>query len=159
MTRNKLLAIVRCIRVILTSPKNTLSDKFYKNHLRPILRNPTSFQQWVEWCDQIDFAQLPFFENEKQKLSKEKQLAFHIGQTIHLLKGIEVYTKNHLISLDDQFYDLMNRKNSSDSLDILNSKLRLLTNHIQNLHIKEHDGYIIEFNDERVNYITETTQP
>jgi hypothetical protein len=147
--RNLLLAIVRCVRVILTSFKKAKKNKLYRETIRPILRND-SFSNWLKICLKLDFEL--FNTLSMGEIDLKKKLVFHICQTISLINGIEIYTKKDLINHHPDVEDIINRIASTTSSQKIYEKTNLLLKQIENLEIKELTNNILELNTFKVNY-------
>lgn len=83
----------------------------------------------------------------------EKQLAFHIAQTIFLLQGIEIYTKNDLCKYAPELSSIIKRAYSVNSLDLIMQKLQDLIDLIQQLPITQTESEVIQCDGNYVNYI------
>ncbi|MDB5012483.1 MAG: hypothetical protein JWQ25_685 [Daejeonella sp.] len=142
MARNFALAAVKCIRAILTSFKKTSYDSFYKEQIRNTLKFG-DFNEWIHILKQIDFN-MPFYDVHIKNLNSYKSLAFRIGQTISLSKGIEIYTKKELKASHPTLIPIINRETVVVG-DILQTKVLELYAILCTLPIRILEKNVIEF--------------
>ncbi|MFN8672294.1 MAG: hypothetical protein U0457_09485 [Candidatus Sericytochromatia bacterium] len=89
LERNIALKVSRCIRICLS----LLSKSIYRSEIKKAL-NMHDFAYRSEVLSKINFTEIP-----EEILTKEtlKAIAFQLGQTLCLIEGLEVYTKNEII--------------------------------------------------------------
>lgn len=129
LARNIDVAIEKCLTAIFTFYKRTNQDKFYKLITKEIKNGEAPMALRLDQLKQIDFNNMPYDDDEKNR-NAYKSIAFHIGQTISLIDGIEIYTKENLINNHSELTSIINRENLS-SIDSLNHKNVDLTNKIK----------------------------
>lgn len=130
--RNKNLAIEKCLVAIFTFYKKTDHQTFYKSIPKEIKNGKAALVDRLAFLEKIDFNILPFDEEAKNK-NAFKSLAFHVGQTISLLDGVEIYTKQKLISFHPDLEYLIKRS-SIEETNIINVKLAKLKESIIKYH-------------------------
>ena len=93
--RNKLLALYRCVRTILTNC--TRVNKIYRSKIMPV----KGIHPWNNKVKSLEFINFKEIETFNQKYQNDidtwKILAFYLGQFISLNKDIEIYSKKDLI--------------------------------------------------------------
>ncbi len=98
--RHLLLNIYRCIRTILTFCTRTR----YRSQIRPTLNGIHPFHHKLESMALLDFTTLDTFDAKYTRdVDIWKTIPFYLGQTIALMKGIEIYTKDALVAEFPQF--------------------------------------------------------
>ncbi|KIO74687.1 hypothetical protein TH53_24985 [Pedobacter lusitanus] len=148
LPRQKLLAVVRCIRAILLSVKKTSQ---YKLHIRPALK--ADFIDRLDALLKVSYDQPPF-SKEEDNLDEYKRVAFRIGQTLSLLDGIEIYTKEDFIRYHPDLAAIINRA-SMPILGQMEAKIAELYHVIQRMGIVQMDKDIVQWNQFKANFKTE----
>ncbi|MNJ83890.1 hypothetical protein D3C87_13190 [compost metagenome] len=128
--RNISLAIEKCLVVIFTFYKKTNHSEFYKLIPKGIKNGEVNLEDRLLFLEKIDFNVLPYEEDIKNK-NAFKSLAFQIGQTISLLDGIEIYTKQKLIAHHPDLEVIIKRISTGKS-NLINIKITTLKNSITN---------------------------
>lgn len=149
-----ILAIVKCIRAILTSLKRNSYHEIYKRDISPLLKSNLPFSEWIKCVELIDFNQ-NFYDNKVENSNKIKSLAFHVGQTISLIQGIGIYNKQELCYYHPELTWLIKREHG-EFYKPLKEKIKSLCSEISSLKINESSPGIVELNGFNVNYKTET---
>lgn len=126
-------AIEKCLTAIFTFYKGTKLKELYKSIPKEVKNGNSDFTNRIEWLNKINFNNIPY-EESVDNTNAYKAIAFHIGQTISLIDGVEVYTKRDLIERHPQLSSIIKRDNQSD-LNELNNKLRDLVKKI--IHFKD----------------------
>ncbi|WP_303917917.1 hypothetical protein [Draconibacterium sediminis] len=128
--RNKDLAIEKCLVSIFTFYKRTIHHEFYKTIPKEIKNGKANTKDRLSFLEKIDFNILPYNEDIKNK-NAFKSLAFHVGQTISLLNGIEIYTKQKLITHHPDLAAIVSRTDIGER-DVIKRKIIILKNSILN---------------------------
>lgn len=89
-------AIEKCLTAIFTFYKRTKKDDFYRTIPKEIKNGTVPLDERLKYLERFDYNNLPYDEDKKNR-DALKSIAFHIGQTISLLQGIEIYTKAELV--------------------------------------------------------------
>lgn len=126
LERNTPLAINKCLTSIFTFYKNTNHHEFYKSIPKELKNGQADIVDRLSFLEKIDFKILPY-EEEILNINAFKSLAFHVGQTISLINGIEIYTKQQLISFHPDLEMLIKRVNIEQRGNI-NRKITELRN-------------------------------
>jgi hypothetical protein len=141
--RNLLSAIHKCLEAILTFYKGTEHEDFYNAMPRAVLVDKQkTFSDRVHTLAQFDFENMRPSLDELENIEKYKKIGFHIAQTISLIDGIEIYTKQELIKYHPELLEIINRTPNS-SLKPLNEKLNILREKILVLNIQEETDFKI----------------
>jgi hypothetical protein len=123
LPRNKLLAIYRSVRTVLSM----FSRTDYRTVVKPILKGCHDFQLKINALKQLNFLTIESFnQSNGADIDIWKTLAFYIGQNMSLVTDdIEIYTKKDLVK---HYPDLTNfiYRNPLDAEDLhtLNRYLR-----------------------------------
>jgi hypothetical protein len=126
LERNIPFAIEKCLISIFTFYKKTKHHEFYKSIPKEFKNGQANIVDRLSFLEKIDFKILPY-EEEIQNMNAYKSLAFHVGQTISLINGIEIYTKQKLISFHPDLEMLIYRINI-EQRDNINKKIIELKN-------------------------------
>jgi hypothetical protein len=124
--RNKLLALYRCVRTILTNC--TRVDKIYRSNIMPV----KGIHPWFNKIKSLEFINFKDIDTFKQKYQNDidtwKILAFYLGQFVSLNEDIEIYSKKDLIKYHPSLYNFIYRKeiNDIDKEILQNYKNKLL---------------------------------
>jgi hypothetical protein len=117
-------AIERCLNAIfifyLGTSNHEISasiPKDVKNGKRPILER-------LELLKEIDFEKLSY-DSLNENLNAYKSITFRVGQTISLIDGIEIYTKQDLVYYHPELTAIIKREEIS-SYSIINKKVNEL---------------------------------
>jgi hypothetical protein len=113
-------AIEKCLTALFTFYKRTNQEEFYKSIPKEIKNGEAQMKIRLEKLNQFDFNLLPY-DDDMRNRNAFKSIAFHIGQTISLINGKEIYTKADLVYLHPELSPLIKRDNIG-SLERLNSK-------------------------------------
>ncbi len=148
LVRCKILAIVKCVRAVLTSFDKKNAGDYYTEYIRPKLKS-NSFKDWTQLLTGVDLNRIAF-ENEEAKINKLKSLSFHIGQTISLINDIEIYTKQELVYWHPELLKLIKREDCN-GIDLINGKLTELQGLIDSLDIIHHID-IVKYDNISVNF-------
>lgn len=127
MERVCILKIVRSCRALLTwFTKHKQHRLTIKNSLRSC-----DFNEYLKTLKNVvDISDPEFFKLISNKDSI-KSLAFQLGQTIALIRGIEIYTKNEISEMFPDLADmLMRREFTVKTFDILNKHKNELLSHL-----------------------------
>jgi hypothetical protein len=121
--RNIPLACVKCVNSTLLWFKASKLDLEYRQNIRPAMVSG----DWAKCIDQLLKLSFrpPFNDNDKENKNILKSLAFNIGQTVALLKGRELYTKQSLGAFFPELIPLLQRRDC-DADFILRHKLQEL---------------------------------
>jgi len=128
VTRNISLAIEKCLVAVFTFYKRTKHHEFYKSIPKEIKNGNAELEDRLSFLEKIDFKTLPF-DDENRNKNAFKSLAFHVGQTVSLIEGIEIYTKQKLIFHHPNLENLIKRLAIQDT-DIINEKIKRLKDSI-----------------------------
>lgn len=111
--RNKLLAIYKTVRTILTM----LTRTEYRTIVKPIVNGCHDFKMKIEAIKQIDFNTILDFNQANMKNEDVwKVLAFYLQQNISLIRdGIEIYTKNDIIQHNEKLRNFIERNDISNA--------------------------------------------
>jgi hypothetical protein len=120
LERNIDAAIEKCLTAIFTFYKRTNQDKFYKSIPKEIKNGEATLKDRLDKLNQFDFNLLPY-DDDMRNRNAFKSIAFHIGQTLSLINGIEIYTKADLVYLHPELSPIIKRENIG-LLERLNSK-------------------------------------
>lgn len=148
LPRNNLLALVKCIRMILTQFKKCSNRQYYESKIRPAIKE--NFYKWINILIEIDWAMFTF-NDEADKINAFKKIAFNIGQTISLLKGIEIYTKSSLKNQHPLLSQFIDRTNTNNS-EIICSYATQLHDLLITYPINIVNDNVIECNGEKVDF-------
>lgn len=147
--RCRILALVKCLRAVLTSFAKYSAPTYYETTIRPIIKSKL-FKDWIDLLDKIDFNELQF-DNDVIKKNQLKSLAFHIGQTISLINNIEIYTKQELVYWHPELSNLIKREECENSIALTHGKLKELQQLINTLELK-YSAEIVMFESSKVNF-------
>jgi hypothetical protein len=147
--RDLVLAVIKCNRAILSSFKKTKRHDFYKQQIQKVLRNG-SWEDRVNALSLLDY-EIPLFDQAAENLDSYKKTAFYIGQTLSLLDGIEIYTKDALVKNHPELGPLIRRELVPVN-DILKNKISLLQNAIIALRIEQTGDFTVRFNEVEYDY-------
>lgn len=128
VTRNISIAIEKCLVAIFTFYKKTKHYEFYKSIPKDIKNGNAELEDRLFFLEKIDFNTLPF-DDENRNINAFKSLAFHVGQTISLIEGIEIYTKQELVFHHPDLEYLIKRL-AIQKTDIINEKIKSLKDSI-----------------------------
>lgn len=117
-------AIEKCLTSIFTFYKGTKLNAFYKSIPKEVKNGKANFVTRMEWLQKIDFNNIPYVESVV-KLNAYKSIAFHIGQTISLIDGVQIYTKQDLLIYHPELSSIIKRE-EQNNLNVLNNKLNSL---------------------------------
>ncbi len=107
VNRHLLLNIYRCIRTILTFCTRT----HYRTQIRPTLKGLHPFHHKLQSLAVLDFTTLTTFDAKyTADIDIWKTIPFYLGQTLSLMNGIEIYTKDTLVTHHPQFANFIYRK-------------------------------------------------
>jgi hypothetical protein len=143
--RNIVLNVYRCIRVILSF----LSRTKYRTEIKSCLRGHYSFQSKLDILHSVDFTKLDGFNRKyTSDLDIWKTIPFYVGQSLSLLEGIEIYTKDDLVKYHPYFKRFIYRE-PIGILDknVLNYRTKLLIDKIIDLNLQQTDDHQL-FNDQ-----------
>lgn len=127
--RNVDLAVERCIGSLLTFYKKTNHNDFYNEVPRTVLKPLGSLQSRVAILREYDFNMRKPFDDEKENIERFKKIAFHIAQTISLIAGVEIYTKQECVYYHPNLLKVIKRV-ETEKLDPLNESLQVLLDKI-----------------------------
>ncbi|ARS38255.1 hypothetical protein CA265_00550 [Sphingobacteriaceae bacterium GW460-11-11-14-LB5] len=150
--RNILLAIIKCTKTLLTIFKITKRKEYYKHDLRPIVING-NFEQILNKINQLNFSE-SLFDDPQRNLDTYKSLIFRVGQTISLINGIEVYTKEDFKKYYPDLANIIDRK-IIDIVPLFSKYLNLLTEEIKFLGIKQTLKNVIQYDETEIDFRTE----
>jgi hypothetical protein len=108
LPRNKLLAIYRSVRTVLSM----FSRTDYRSSVKPILKGCHHFHLKIAALKQLNFLAIETF-NQRNAADHNiwKTLAFYIGQNISLISdNIEIYTKVDLVKHHPDLVNFIHRK-------------------------------------------------
>ncbi|MCA6493249.1 MAG: hypothetical protein IM572_11290 [Chitinophagaceae bacterium] len=120
LKRNVDAAIEKCLTAIFTFYKNTRHQEIYEAIPRQIKKGQAPMEERLRVLQQFSFNNQPYDDDAKNK-NAYKSTAFHIGQTISLINGREIYTKADLVYLHPELSPIIKRENIG-LLERLNSK-------------------------------------
>lgn len=129
LERNRSVAIEKFLSSIFTFYKESIQNEFYKSIPKNVKNASIPLSERIEYLSKFDFNLKPF-ESDRDNIEAYKRIAFHLGQTISLLDGVEIYTKQDLIKYHIQLKKIIDRE-LIDSYNILNEKLNDLINKIK----------------------------
>ncbi|KAG2393141.1 hypothetical protein C9374_009718 [Naegleria lovaniensis] len=126
MERVCILKIIRTCRALLTW--------FTKNKHRGTIKKALRSHDFNEYLgvlkNVVDISNQEFYKLISNK-DAIKSLAFQLGQTIALIRGIEVYTKNEISELFPELSDMLTRREfTTETFDILNKYKNELVAHL-----------------------------
>ncbi len=131
MKRDINAAVLRCLERIFTFYKHSPDNKEYYKSIPTDIKNGTAdLNVRLARLNELDLNLTPKFK-KGDEVGEYKRIAFLIGQTISLLNGIEIYTKEDLIKHHEDLTDIINRV-PINSYVILNEKCKLLASSIRN---------------------------
>lgn len=110
--RNKLLAMYRCVRTVLSM----LSRSHYRSIVKPILKGCHHFDLKIAALKQLDFRTIDQF-NQRNAADVDiwKTIAFYLGQNIALITdGDEFYTKAEVAERFPELKNFIYRKPLSE---------------------------------------------
>lgn len=90
VSRDVELKMIRCARVILSFLTRTV----YRKKVKLALRG--DFKDKIETLSQIDISQIQDFGKKQVDTDVLKRLAFQLGQTLALMEGVELFTKEDI---------------------------------------------------------------
>ncbi len=134
LERNIPLAIEKCLISIFTFYKKTNHDEFYKSIPKEFKNGSANLIDRLSFLEKIDFNILPY-EEEIKNINAFKSLAFHVGQTISLINGIEIYTKQKFLSFHPDLKMLIKRTDINQRDNINNKIIELKNLIIKNLNL------------------------
>lgn len=117
-------AVERCLNAIFIFYKGTNLDELYVSIPKDIKNGKLPMAERLEFLASIDFEKLPYNILDKN-LNSYKSLAFRIGQTISLVDGIEIYTKQDLVYYHPELHSIIKRERI-ESYGIINKKVEEL---------------------------------
>jgi len=111
LKRNKILAIYKAVRTVLTM----LTRTHLRSEIKPILKGIHPFDKKIKILQQIDFSEFIKF-NQKNTSDEDiwKVIAFYIAQNRLLIRAdVEVYSKEVVIEYYPELYNFIFRKKIS----------------------------------------------
>lgn len=150
--RNIPLAVVRSMRNILTRFKDTLQNDYYRQNISKILKHEPWYKR-IDLLSNLPFGQ-PFYEDFYEEYKFYKSIMFNTAQTMMLLEGKEIFTK---MQIKERFPQLAN---IFDNYELPDPALvqAILSEFGQKLHaapITYHEGKVLEWDGQKVNYVHE----
>lgn len=148
--RNLPLAVADCVVTLLMATKKKPHKEFYKNQVSPALKSP-------EWATRtsvlaaVDFD-IPLIDVVSENSKYLKSLAFDLGQTISLLNGIEIYTKQEIIDNHPILADLINRVPVANINEIMQGKIAELLKVLKDLSFSQPGPEMLQYQNEVVNF-------
>jgi len=137
--RDLLLKVIRCERKVLSSARRTKLRRYIKPTLRTF--NLMEYHK----CLSTHYEEIVDLLFEDENVEKLKIIAFQVGQTLLLMRGIEVYTKGEIVSYYPQLKQYLYR--SLEEPDSLKELLGEFVNEVQPI-IDEcvfKDNYMVEY--------------
>lgn len=147
--RNVLLAVVKCVKVLMFTFKTGAKKDYYKKELSPVLLTG-SFQDYFDKIPGLDFS-APLLNTPERNLGLYKSLIFRIAQTISLIDGTEIYTKSHLKSLYQDTTPIIDRIPVENIGEIFRNYLNLLHQKITLMGIIQHSIDNVQWQNQIVN--------
>ena len=146
--RHLLLAIEGCIKNLLTIVEASNLKGFYKANFRSAMRAGIWMDR-LELLPKIPYDQ-PYFDDPDRCLGVYKSLAFDVGQTLSLINGREIYTKDELVTAHPVLNDVIFRRHC-DLQQTLRPKILELYNHVKEMDIQQIESHIVRLGTETVN--------
>jgi len=148
--RNLPLAVADCVVTLLMATKKKPHKEFYEKEVSPALKSP-------EWAVRtsvlatVDFD-IPFNDVVSENSKYLKSLAFDLGQTISLLNGIEIYTKQEVIENHPTLTDLINRVSVRNINEIMQEKIAELLKLLKDLSFSQPGPELLRYRDQAINF-------
>lgn len=144
--RNLPIKCIRATRGILS----ILSHTQYREEIKKALKG--NWKQRLNTLSNIDFSTIDFdfLDKKNDGTHFKKVIAFQIGQTLALIRGIEVYTKSSIAETFELLKPYLYRE-AVDTLN-LNRMKWLFCMYLLNLRVEETGSDIVKFLDYDVSY-------
>ncbi len=104
VTRDVELKIIRCARVILSFLTRTI----YRQQVKLALRG--NFKEKIEVLSAIKISQIQDFGKNQLRAEVLKTIAFQLGQTLALMEGKELFTKEEVANYLPRLSSFLQRK-------------------------------------------------
>ncbi|MDJ1502320.1 hypothetical protein [Xanthocytophaga agilis] len=146
--RHLLLNIYRCIRTVLTFCTRTQ----YRSVIRPTLNGIHPFFHKLDSLELLDFTTLTSFDAKyTNDIDIWKTIPFYIGQTLALLDGVEIYTKDALVDSFPQFTNFIYRQPlTSEDIAYLQQTKKQLATILRTLPFENPESGILIMGDEKI---------
>jgi hypothetical protein len=118
------LKILRCYRILLSF----LSRTYHREEVKKALKG--TLNQKIDVLLNINFEGIDFGNRNGEPIDIWKSLAFQVGQTLLLIKGIEVYSKEEICIYLPSLSGFIMRMEDYHDYKILKEYLTELSNHI-----------------------------
>lgn len=146
--RHILLAIDGCIRNLLIVTKAPGVKTFYNKIVSPVLNKGDWFER-LELLLRLDYDTAYHPDKPARNLGLYKSLAFDVGQTLSLIKGIELYTKDLVIAAHPELMEVISRQ-PCDLNATLKQKIAELYNVVKVMDIRQIEAHHVSLGNEVV---------